>query len=138
MNSEWWHVDKLFTLRVRLSRGYATIHVFDGGKYDTEPRLGVGADRIDVVVRHEGKTIFPRGATWCGTPRCGGMTLDGNEAKELVLSLVAMKPGDTDDDYFASYTPEQLSWCQEFGEELSAEREWRYCDENGNVKRRRT
>jgi hypothetical protein len=46
-----------------------------------------------------------------------------------------MRPGDTDRDYFADYTPEQLAWAEQHGEALSIEREARYCDANGNVKK---
>ncbi len=121
----------LFTLRVPLSNGYATIHAFDGGKRDSEPRLGVGADRIDVVVRHNGRTVFPRGAIWCGTPSMPGegWSLDGPRVRELVLSLVAMKPGDTDEEYFADYTDAQREWAERFGDEISCEREARYPQE---------
>jgi hypothetical protein len=47
-----------------------------------------------------------------------------------------MRPGDTDDDYFDSYTPEQLAFVEEYGEALGYVRQSRYCDENGNVKGR--
>lgn len=57
-----------------------------------------------------------------------GTCLDGIEAKEGVLSLVAMKPGDTDEEYFADYTEEQLAFAKEYGEALSCEREARYCN----------
>lgn len=33
--------------------------------------------------------------------------------------LFALKPGDTDSDFFADYTPEQLDWVTANGEELS-------------------
>lgn len=121
----------LFTLRVRLYRRehdprVIVIHAFDANRFDGSH------DRIDVEVRHGGKVIFPRGATYCGLPQ--GYSLDGINAKELVLSLVAMKPGDTDDEYFASYTPEQLAWVEKHGDALGCESQFRYCDENGNVR----
>jgi hypothetical protein len=108
------------------------IYAYDGGKYDNAPRLGVGADRIDVMVRHEGKTIFPLGATYCGTPSMPGegWSLDGPKVRALVLSLVAMKPGDTDPDYFASYTEEQIAWAERFGDELTCERMTRYGEDS--------
>jgi hypothetical protein len=118
-----------FTLRVKLSDGMCVIRAFDGGN-------GLlGGYRIDVEVRMNGKIIFPIGATYCSTPACGGMSVDGVHAKDLVMSLVAMKLGDTDDEYFASYTSEQLAWAERYGEELDCERQTRYCDENGNVAR---
>jgi hypothetical protein len=121
----------LFTLRVRLSSGCATIHAFES----PHNRLS-GSQRIDVEVRHAGRTIFPRGLLYCGTPQSGGMSVDGARARELVLSLVAMKPGDTDDEYFADYTPEQLTWSQRFGEEVYLKLSFRYHDKNGNMKKK--
>jgi hypothetical protein len=120
----------LFTLRVRVRTDRPTIiiHAFDGNHVD----LRTGHTRIDVEVRMGGKTIFPRGATYCAVP--SGTTTDGTYAKELVLSLVALKPGDTDADYFADYTPEQLAFAEEYGEGLSCEAQFRYCDENGAVR----
>jgi hypothetical protein len=115
--------DHLFTLRVALSKGFATIYAFDAYQTDS-----TGHSRIDVEVRHEGKTIFPRGAMWCGTP--SHVTVDGKAAKALVLLLVAMQPGDTDADYFASYTPEQIAWAEEFGDELNMAREARYGEDS--------
>jgi hypothetical protein len=119
----------LFTLRVRVRTDRPTIiiHAFDG------PNFSCTHSRIDVEVRMGGKVIFPRGATYCAVP--AGTSTDGIDAKELVMSLVAMQPGDTDDEYFASYTPEQLAFAKEYGEALGCEREYRYCDENGNVRR---
>jgi len=125
-------VENLFTLRVRprTDRPMIVIRAFDGNHVGS-----YGHTRIDVEVRMGGEIIFPRGATYCGVPR--GTTIDGIEAKELVLSLIAMKPGDTDPEYFASYTPEQIAFAREYGEALDLERECRYCDDNGNVRRAR-
>lgn len=125
--------DLLFTLRVRLSDGLCIIRAFD----NPNNRM-CGSQRIDISVRMNGSDVFPLGLLYCGTPAAGGMSVDGIEAKELVLSLVGMKPGDTDTDYFADYTPEQLEWAQLYGEEISVERQYRYCDENGNVRRPNT
>lgn len=100
--------------------------------YDDAPPDGPHHNRIDVEVRHGGKTVFPRGQLYCdlGTRHC----TDSDNAKALVMSLVAMRPGDTDSDYFVDYTPDQLEWVEQHGEALSMEREMRYCDENGSVK----
>lgn len=118
----------LFTIRFKLSTGWATMrawetpHGFDGSHA-----------RLDCELVHNGKVVFPKGATWCGIP--SHQSIDGNAAKECVASLFAMKPGDTDREYFDSYTPEQLEWAEANGEELGLEREIRYCDENGAVRK---
>jgi hypothetical protein len=123
------HPDFLFELRVDTMKERVIIRAFDGG-----PERGNG-NRIDVEVCQGGKVIFPIGKLYCGTPACGGMSLDGIAAKELVMSTVATKPGDTDEEYFRGYTAAQLGWVTEYGETLAAIREFRYCDENGNVRK---
>jgi hypothetical protein len=119
-----------FTLRIRLfeseyDRRLVTITAYDDLGWDSAGRV-----RLTVEVRHGGKVIFPRGQLTCALHG----TSDGVKAKEFVMSLVAMRPGDTDDEYFAGYTEAQLAWATEYGEALSCEREFRYCDENGNVR----
>ena len=122
--------DYLFTLRVKPFRvgETITIRAFDANRTDS-----TGHSRIDVEVREGSTVVFPRGALYCGVP-CG-TTVDGVEARELVLSLVAMKPGDTDEEYFADYTEEQRAFADTYGEILNLARHARYCDENGNVRK---
>lgn len=74
--------------------------------------------RVDVEVRHRGRVIFPRGALYCGAPRCGGWTSDGDRMRELVCDLVAMRPGDTDSDYFEGYSAEQLEWAAKWSDTI--------------------
>jgi hypothetical protein len=119
--------DWLFTLRFDLSTGPVTITAWDAQHSDPES----GHQRIDAELRQKGKLVFARGATYCAVPR--GAKLADSESRELVGSLFAMKPGDTDDEYFDSYTPEQLAWAKANGEELGCEVQARFCDDNGNV-----
>lgn len=121
----------LFTLRVPTSKGMVVIYAYES----TRARSQYGHTYIDTFVRLNSETVFKRGDTYCGIP--AGTSIDGISAKEAVLSLIAMKPGDTERDYFESYTPEQLTFAESLGEELSAIREMRYCDENGEVKEKR-
>lgn len=122
--------DYLFRLQYHVGGGVCTITAWEGGFQEPNHT------RIDVEMRwtsrRKGKTIvvFPRGATYCATPGC----IDDNSAKELVTATIAMKPGDTNDEFFESYTPEQLAWVTRYGEELSCESQARYCDEDGNVR----
>lgn len=76
-----------------------------------------GHSPIDVELRQGDKVIFPRGATYYGLP--AGHTTDGEMSRANAMSTLAMKPGDTDEDYFATYTPEQLEWVSRNGEYLS-------------------
>lgn len=115
----------LFGMRVKLSGGVAMIRAWDGhqiGPY--------GHTRIDCELQWRGtglanyRTIFPRGALYCGVP--GHQSIDGPQARALVLSLFAMKPGDADAEYFEGYTAEQLAWADAHGDDLSCERMARF------------
>lgn len=121
--------NKCFTLRIPTYTGKTRtdiiIDAFDDLGWDSAGRV-----KLSVEVRHGGEVIFPRGQLHCALHG----TSDGIKARELVMSLVAMKPGDTDEDYFADYSPAQRDWAETFGDELSMVRESRYCDANGNVR----
>lgn len=134
-------MDLLFTLYIRLAdkdHGNARLSVRAYDANHTDPRTGHQRIDVDATLyetvngRRITRVIFGRGDTWCAVPR--RTTLDGNDARELVLSLLAMKPGDTDAGYFEHYTPEQLEFAERFGEELWCERQRRYCDEDGSVR----
>jgi hypothetical protein len=44
--------------------------------------------------------------------RCSPMhAIDSLHTVEAILSFLTLKPGDTDADYFDSYTPAQIEWC---------------------------
>lgn len=46
--------------------------------------------------------------------------IDSDHAVEALMSFLTLRPGDTDEDYFKNYTPEQLAFCDEHAEALSA------------------
>lgn len=120
--------NRVFTLRVLalLSEPTIIVHAFDAGFQ------APNHNRLDVEVRQGGKVIFERGTLCCGLTQ--NYAVDSIHAKELVLSLVGMKPGDTDEEYFAAYTSAQREWAERYGEWISCERETRYCDpETGEV-----
>ena len=79
---------------------------------------------LDIEVRSNGRTIFRRGQLYVGL--APDMTTDGPEARSLVLSAVAMVPGDTDEEYFENYTPAQREWAEANEERLSMIRYDRY------------
>lgn len=129
--------DRLFGMRVDLTgrnaRGGAVLAItaYDGNHTDPQ----TGHHRIDVRARmyttgpngkRRMRTIFKRGETYCAVNRW--TSIDGKEARELVLSLLSMKPGDTDSEYFASYKPHQLDFASTYGEEVSMVRYDRFGD----------
>lgn len=91
--------------------------------YDDKPGTATHF-RLDLDVRHDGIVIFPRGQLWLGIPVMHAT--DSDYAKSAALGCVAMKPGDTDADYFTGYTPAQLAWARAHGEELDMTRITRY------------
>jgi hypothetical protein len=76
-----------------------------------------GRTKILVRVVQGRKEVFPLGQLYCGVG--AGQTDDGPEARAHALFLVSMKPGDTDEEYFDGYSPEQLTWAEHNGEWLS-------------------
>ncbi len=44
--------------------------------------------------------------------------IDSDKTLAGILSFIALKPGDTDREYFADYTPAQLEWASEWAERL--------------------
>lgn len=110
-----------FRLRVRLSTGITlAVTAWDNAGGGTHNRIDVEAALLwddGIHKRKRRDVVFAKGETWCGLP--AGKCTDSDDAKELVLSLLAMKPGDTDDEYFANYTEDQLRFANSYGEELS-------------------
>jgi hypothetical protein len=45
--------------------------------------------------------------------------IDSNEALRGILGFLTLQPGDTDDEYFEDYTPEQMEFAETHAEELS-------------------
>lgn len=116
----------LFQLRMRMSDGNRVVIDAKEGPYTYSD---TGHTRLDVRVRCGAKgkplrEIFPFGATYCGVSRY--TSIDGDDAKALVLSLVSMKPGDTDADYFANYTGLQLAFADEYSDEITMISEYRF------------
>ncbi len=138
-----------FELRIRIPGNGAvqpapvcTIRAYDGflpGDIDDDGTAYIGRNpygwtpgwdtagriKLTVEVRHDGVIVFPAGQLYCALHG----TSDGAAAKELAMSLVAMHPssgGGESDDYYDGYSPEQLAWCEAYGEDIDMERETRY------------
>lgn len=45
--------------------------------------------------------------------------IDSREACAGIMAFLTLRPGDTDREYFADYTPRQLAYCHEHAEALS-------------------
>ncbi len=83
--------------------------------YDTYRTDRWGKSILAYEFRHAGELIF-EGADYHCSPL---HAVDSDAAVAGLLAFLALRPGDTDPDYFATYTPRQLEWVREHGEELS-------------------
>lgn len=52
--------------------------------------------------------------------------IDSDEVVSDLMGFLTLRPGDTDDAYFAAYSPLQLDYCATYAEALSAEVESRF------------
>lgn len=84
------------------------------GRYKLAYRLSMSSSNGSDVVLFEGEDYS-----------CA-VAPDSNEAVEGLMGFLTLKPGDTDEDYFAKYTPEQLDYCRRYAEALSCEVQARY------------
>ena len=92
--------DFLFEVKFRLyaaKPSFVTIRAFD--TYRTDPQTGHSYLRCELVFN--GKTIFSDFGP-VGIP--SHQSIDGEDAKESVVGWFCVKPGDTDQDFFADYT----------------------------------
>jgi len=88
----------------------ATIHLWDTNQMASDSHY-----RLRYQLEHQGKVIFEGDDYGC--PR--SIAVDSAESFASILSFLSCRPGDTDNEYFASYTPEQLEWANQYGEQLS-------------------
>jgi len=119
------------------------IRMYDTGRRDSRgmTRIEVEADRLDLN-SGERKVLFS-GSDLYMSPGMG--TCDDSDAMvKCAVSMVAMRPGDTDSDWFDNYSPDQLEWsrsyeCEALQEsaldlsetELDGWRQWTDLDDNG-------
>jgi hypothetical protein len=50
-----------------------------------------------------------------------GDSIDGDNTIRGIMGFLTLKPGDTDDEYFERYTPEQLAYTEQHAEALRLE-----------------
>ncbi len=90
--------------------GGFSLRLFDTGRYDNR-----GQSYLGYELRDARKLVF-EGDDFAGSPLHAD---DSDATVASLLGFLSLRPGDTDADYFADYTPAQLAWCQSRGEELS-------------------
>ena len=76
------------------------------GRTDHRGQTRIGYELIDP----DGLIMFG-GSDFAGSPMHAD---DSDESLRALLSFLTMRPGDTDKEYFANYTPTQLEFAQTF------------------------
>lgn len=106
-----------------------TLTMRDAGTTDAR---GVTTIAYKLTMREPGakkSTVIFDAADYHGSP----MVADDSDANvEGLMGFLTLQPGDTDPEYFASYTDAQRAFCAEWAEALSCEVATRYqCPECG-------
>lgn len=60
---------------------------------------------------YDGDTCLFEGADYSPSPLDA---IDSDASVAGLLVFLSLQPGDTDQEYFAAYTPEQLAWAQSY------------------------
>ena len=82
--------------------------------YETDGSF-FGRTKLRYELKHDGKVIF-KGSDFTGSS-CHA--IDSDETFGGILGFLSLRPGDTDKEYFESYTEEQREFADMYGEELS-------------------
>jgi len=89
--------------------------------WDVNKRAPHGQHQCGYMLVHKGYGVVFKGSDYgCAPMDC----IDSERCVRGLLGFLTLKPGDTDPDYFADYTPAQLDFANQYGEVLSM-----YCDE---------
>jgi hypothetical protein len=83
--------------------------------YDLNTRDRDGKWTLGYEFYHHDALIF-EGEDFYASPL---HAVDSDATVAGLLTFLSLRPGDTDPDYFADYTEEQLAWAREWGETLS-------------------
>lgn len=66
------------------------------------------------------------GEDFAGSPMHGD---DSDECVKSLMTFLTLRPGDTDAEYFESYTADQLAYCDHYAEALSSCVDYRFPSE---------
>jgi hypothetical protein len=76
--------------------------------WDTHRRDSYGKHVLAYKLLDGGRLIFKGDDFHCSPLH----VVDSLDTVEGLLAFLTLRPGDTDSDYFALYTPRQLAWCR--------------------------
>lgn len=86
--------------------------------WDTGGRSSTGQYKIGYAFWHPSGCLLFSGEDYGVSPM---HSLDSDESLRGLVGFLTLQPGDTDDEYFEVYTPEQLEWAENEAESLQ---EW--------------
>ena len=101
--------------------GY-TLQTFDTGEVDT-----LGKSRIAYEFKTPAGEMLFNAEDFHASP-CHA--IDSDECLRSLLGFLTLSPGDTESDYFADYTPEQMAFAEGDAEQLKI---WSFDDEDGGL-----
>lgn len=89
--------------------------------FDTFTTDYLGKSRLAYELRDSQFSDHPREPIFQGDDFCASPmhAIDSLDTVAGLLAFLSLRPGDTDSEYFDSYTPRQLTWCAERAEYLS-------------------
>lgn len=99
-------------------RDYLRQVVFDGyclRTWETDERDDRGRNYIGYELIGTDGTVLFEDTDFSPSP---AYAIDSDRALRSIIFFLTLRPGDTDDEYFKNYTPVQLAWAEEHGEEL--------------------
>lgn len=106
------------TVRIEAHDGYRyTLTMTDSGTYDARGQTRIGYV-LKVKAPESGRkayTVLFRGDDFSGSPMHAD---DSDETVAGLFGFLTLKPGDTDQDYFESYSVAQLAWAESHAEAL--------------------
>lgn len=116
---------------INMPRFRLEVFAGDFGRFETgQERMGY---RLTQLHADKSRTVLFDAEDFGRAP---GDTEDGDGTVVGIMGFLTLRPGDTDADYFKDYTYEQRRFADEHAEWLAGEVQARFCDENGEVKRR--
>lgn len=83
--------------------------------YDLHKRDAMGKHQLGYALWHGGECIFA-GEDFAASPMD---PVDSDIVMHTLVRLLSLRPGDTDREYFQSYTERQLAWAEQYGDQLA-------------------
>jgi hypothetical protein len=83
--------------------------------WDAHDNCSTGQSLLGYRLTHpDGRVLFEAEDYGCSPM----IPIDSDDSVRSLLGFLTLRPGDTDSDYFDSYTPEQLAWAESEAETL--------------------